>query len=634
VWGTRHDSQPPRFRKLALLLLHPPIAPWCVANADGLDLVLLCDQALPAGSVRVRSLPDNEELFTTMHPDGQHAALHRWRAHIAWDGGHHLTLYAFVVVGAKDAAGTRMPPLWWAADGPHALVPPESAHFRVHRSERPPAWVSQQVFYQVFPDRFARSSTATPDASLVPWGAPVPKRDAASHFYGGDLAGVVEQLPYLHDELGVTALYLNPIFSSRSNHRYDTTDYSHVDARLGGDAALLALRQATQARGMRLVLDAVVNHTGADHRWLQQQPSLYARDDHGRTLGWKGHASLPVLDFAQAAVQQAIYAAPDAVLRHWLRPPFAIDGWRLDVIHMLGEGPGALNNAHHVRAVRQAVREENPEAYLLGEHFSEATRWLQGDQEDGAMNYYGFTTPLWAWLAGVDVGQPLSEPKSRISTAQLDTRMTQAMAPLPYANQLAQLNLLGSHDTVRMLTQLGGDVELMQVAFTLLFTRPGVPCLYYGDEIGTPGGADPDCRRCFDWDRNHWQPALWAHAQQLAQQRRTRSEWQRGAAVTLAQGADWWAYARFDEHAATVVVVNRGSAVDVQVPVHVLPLTPRRWQRLGGTNVPITVTRTLTRTSTGTGTGTGTRTGATADASATLHLHVPAHGSCCVLSLP
>ncbi len=576
-----------------------------MASAAGLDLVLLCDQPLPAGNVRVRSLPDNEERLTTMRADGPQGALHRWRAHIDWDGGNASTWYAFLVT-PPDA-----PPVWWAADGAHALVPAESSHFRVHRSQRPPAWVAQQVFYQVFPDRFARSRTAAPDASLLPWGAPVPTRNAGQHFYGGDLVGVIEQLPYLHDELGVTALYLNPIFSSGSNHRYDTRDYRSVDARLGGDAALIALRHTTQARGMRLLLDAVVNHTGADHAWVQQHPSWFVRGAQGQALGWKGHASLPVLDFAQAGVQQAIYAADDAthpaVLRHWLRPPFAIDGWRLDVIHMLGEGPGARNNSAHVRAMRRAIHEESAEGYVLGEHFSEATRWLQGDQEDGAMNYHGFTTPVWAWLAGLDVGQLPAGSRLRISTALLEAHMTQAMAPVPYANQLAQLNLLGSHDTARMLTRLGGDVPLMQVAFTLLFTRPGVPCIYYGDEMGMTGGDDPDCRRCVDWDRSHWQATLWAHVQGLAQLRRTRTEWQTGATLSLAQGPDWWAYARFNEHAATVVVVNRGDAAQVQVPLHALPVEPKEWALANG--------------------------GAVHTRDAVMRLPIAARGSCCVLSM-
>jgi alpha-glucosidase len=578
-----------------LILLHPPIAPWASATPEGLDLLLLTNETLPPGQVFVRGLPDNEALLTPMVADGQDGDLHRWRAHIAWDRGNALTRYAFVVARDENQGGH----LWLGADGLHALVPPEALHFCVHPHERPPAWVSAQIFYQVLPDRFARGahSTALPaGGALKPWGAPIDQHHRQNTLYGGDLAGVLERLPYLQEELGVTALYLTPIFKSPSHHRYDTSDFTQVDALLGDNTALQALREGTAARGMRLVLDGVMNHTGAGHAWLQTHPHFYARDDHGGVLGWKGHASLPVLDFAQTGVQAAIYAARDtaqdtargavqdavqpAVLRRWLRHPYAIDGWRLDVVHMLGEGPGAHNNAHHVRAMRRAIREENPEAYVLGEHFSEATRWLQGDQEDGAMNYHGFASPVRAWLAGL----PLGAQRARISTAQFEARLTSAIATLPYANQLAQLNLLGSHDTPRFLTELNGDLDLMQVALSLLFTRPGVPCVYYGDEIGLQGGDDPDCRACFDWDRSHWSTPLWQQCQSLAHLRLRRLELQQGATLTLAQGDDWLVYARFigggDGHApaATVVAVNRGAATAVDVPLDSLPLQTSVWR--------------------------------------------------------
>ena len=379
-----------------------------------------------------------------------------------------------------------------------------------------------QVYYQIFPDRFARSGRGPAPAhgTAAEWGAAIDPVRAASTFYGGDLPGLTEKLPYLQDELGVSALYLNPVFASRSNHRYDTVDYFQVDVLLGGNQALVELRRATRTRGMRLVLDAVVNHTGAHHPWLAENPGWYARGDDARVLGWKGHASLPVLDFAVPDVADAVYAAPGAVLRHWLREPYAVDGWRLDVVHMLGEGPGAHRNARHVRAMRRAVREENPQAYVLGEHFSEATRWLQGDQEDGAMNYFGFTQPVRAWLAGLDLGGV----RARLGTADFTAALARAVAAIPYANQLAQLNLLGSHDTTRMLTELGGDIALMKLAATLLFTRPGVPCIYYGDEIGLQGGPDPDCRRCFEWDRRLWDDDLYAHYRALAALRRQRAE--------------------------------------------------------------------------------------------------------------
>jgi len=572
--GPGDNNLPP---PAAPALIHPPIAPWCVATRDGLQLVLLTRPgAAAAGRVFVRTLPDNEELLTPMLADGtegQGGALQRWRADVAWDGGNALTLYAFVVAGAH---GHR----WLAADGEHALVPPEAVHFRVHPHAQPPAWVREQVFYQVFPDRFARSGTgpATAHGVAAEWGAAMEPQRADSTFYGGDLPGLTARLPYLQDELGVSALYLNPVFASRSNHRYDTTDYFQVDALLGGNPALADLRQATQARGMRLVLDAVVNHTGEHHPWVADQPGWYARGDDGRALGWKGHASLPVLDFAVPEVSDAIYAAPGAVLRHWLREPYAIDGWRLDVIHMLGEGPGAQRNARHVRAIRRALREENPQAYVLGEHFAEATRWLQGDQEDGAMNYFGFTQPVRAWLAGLDV----SGMRARLGTADFVAALARAVAAIPYDNQLAQLNLLDSHDTTRMLTELGGDTALMKLAATLHFTRPGVPCIYYGDEIGLQGGPDPDCRRCFPWDRARWDLPLFEHYRTLARLRGQRREWAEGATLALGHGEDWMAYARVVDGSATLVVANRGPAVRVMVPASAWCWPAGPWHDLDG----------------------------------------------------
>jgi alpha-glucosidase len=547
-------------------LLHPPIPPWCVAGPQGLDLVLLTGPTTPAAAF-VRSLPDNEELLTPMQPDGTQGRLVRWRARIAWDGGNALTRYCFGVAGADRV-------IWLGADGEHALVPPEAMHFRVHPREAPPAWVREQVFYQVFPDRFAGAALAgDPDAP----GRAGPPPTA---FHGGDLHGLAAALPYLDDELGASALYLNPVFTAGSYHRYDTLDYTEVCPRLGGNAALAALRAATRERGMRLVLDAVVNHTGAGHPWVTQQPGRYARDAAGRPLGWKGHASLPVLDFADPGVRDAVYGAHDAVLRRWLRAPYSIDGWRLDVIHMLGEGAGARRNLHHVRAMRRAVRDENPEAYLLGEHFAEATRWLQGDAEDGAMNYHGLRLPVLAWLAGPELGGR----RQHITTAAFAAALHRAIAPIPYANQLAQFNLLGSHDTPRLIGLLD-DEALVTLALVLLFAWPGVPGLYYGDEVGLAGGPDPDCRRRFPWDRAHWRHGLFDTCRTLARWRRTRSELAHGAVAALGQGAEWFAFARFVAGAASVVVLNRGAAAEVDLPLAALPLAPLGWRTVLGSGM-------------------------------------------------
>jgi len=542
-------------------LLHPPIAPWRVRQPHGCEITLLVRSDQPVQPL-LRHLPDNEEELLPLQPAGQQGGWTLWRGLLPWDRGNLVTRYGFKLL----AGGTQH---WLAADGLHPRAPGEHCLFRVNREHTPPAWVRDQVFYQVFPDRFARgtagpvklppSMPGEPPNESRAWGEPVPADRPGTVFYGGDLPGIEQRLGYLRDELGATALYLNPVFRSRSNHKYDTESYDEVDAGFGGNEALARLRGALRERGMRLVLDAVVNHTGAQHPWYapgSPERGHYAVDAQGRTPGWKGYASLPVLDYANPAVKQAMFEAPGSVMRRWLQPPYAIDGWRLDAVHMLGEGLGAHNNAGVLREMRRAVKAQQPEAYLVGEHFFEATAWLQGEQEDGAMNYFGFAHPLRAWLAGQDIAyQPI-----RLSTHDFAAWLREAMAAVPYDNQLAQLNLLDSHDTQRFLTLLGGDVQAMQLAVTLLMSFPGTPCVYYGDEIGLEGGNDPDCRRCFDWDRGRWNRPLFEHYREAIARRHARRELREGAFLELHAEGELYAFARFTDSAATVVAVNRGNA--------------------------------------------------------------------------
>jgi alpha-glucosidase len=574
-----------------MLLLHPPIAPWLQRHAAGCRVTLLSDQP-SLDAVYLRVLPDNEEYLLPMQAGGRvdsaAGRLHAWHADMPWDGGNPASRYAFKVVHGGQQR-------WLAADGPHAHVPPEALHFRVVH-DAPPAWVREQVFYQVFPDRFARCDTsrdregepvfgsAALRARQLQWAQPLDPAHANQSFYGGDLDGLRLQLDHVQHTVGATAVYLNPVFTSGSNHRYDTEDYDNVDPALGGNEALARLSRALRERGMRLVLDAVLNHTGTNHPWFNRWGShaepgahqssastwraWYAFNEQGHPIYWKGHDSLPVLDFAHPALREAVYEGPDSIVKRWLRPPYAIDGWRLDVIHMLGEGPGARNNAHHVRGIRASIKAENPEAYMLGEHMSEATRWLQGDQEDGSMNYYGFAQPLWGWLAGQDV----NAHATTLDTAAFVDWLTRARAAIGYDTALAQFNLVGSHDTPRFLTRLSGNTALARLGMTLLFAYPGVPCLYYGDEVGMEGGADPDCRRCMDWSGATWEQALLAHVQRLARLRRERAEWRDGAFDHLARGDDWIAFARYTDRAATVVVANRGARTDVVVALESLPL--------------------------------------------------------------
>ena len=409
-----------------------------------------------------------------------------------------------------------------------------------------PTWVRDAVFYQVFPDRFAASERIVKPGPLEAWDAPPTNYG----FKGGDLLGVVEHLDHIAS-LGATALYLTPVFQSASNHRYHTYDYMAVDPLLGGDAALRELLDAAHGRGMRVVLDGVFNHTGRGfwpfHHVLETGGGSPYRTwfyfdqaglDHHKPLdaypmgrlragmprdepwpgtpetdaasararlgydAWWGMPALPKLNVGEPAVRAYLMG----VAEHWLR--FGIDGWRLDV-------PAEIDDRSFWQEFRDRCRAINPEAYLVGEIWRVAPDWVSGDRFDALMNY-----PLAEAIIGYVGGRSLNEVLLRSHTeygriTRLDgPGFAAALADLlsAYAPETTavQLNLLGSHDTPRVLSLLGGDIEAMELAVLLQGTLPGAPCVYYGDEVGLTGGMDPDSRKAFPWDPARWEADLLA----------------------------------------------------------------------------------------------------------------------------
>lgn len=566
-----------------LLPIHHPLTDQ-IALPDGrLRLGLSLPGDVAATAVWVRYELDNEEYLDAMQPgaDG------RWWAEIPRDPSGPTTRYAF-----KFLAEDRQ--YWWDAAGLGHRVPSRRRHFQAVDGLSVPDWLWSQVFYQVFPDRFrnGRHALTLDDGAHDHMGEPVVRRtwdempdpsQGAREFFGGDLWGVIDALPYLQERLGVSALYLNPIFASRSSHGYDTDDYFRVAPHFGGEEALISLRQATRERDMRLMLDAVVNHTSPHHPWFEaaldndhEARARYAFQDDGSYACWKGFRNLPKLDYRNPDVMQRMVSGETSVLRYWLQPPFEIDGWRLDAVHMAGEGASASNNANLVRAIRRAVKSSHPQAYVLGEHFFEAAEWLQGDQEDGAMNYYGFAHPVRAWLAGLDIsGEPCP-----LETPEFAAWLAEARGALPFLIQLSQLNLLDSHDTPRFLTLLGGNLNRQRIALGLLMTYIGVPCLYYGDEIGLEGGPDPDCRRPFPWDESHWNQALLTWTQQLIRWRREQPALQRGVLIDLLAQGDLYAFARVLPESAVIVVCNRGGDANLPLALGTLGEHARHWTDL------------------------------------------------------
>ncbi len=375
---------------------------------------------------------------------------------------------------------------------------------------RTPDWVKHAVFYQVFPDRFARSERVSKAGNLEAWDDP-----PTPHGYkGGDLLGVTENLDHMQ-ELGVTALYFNPIFQSASNHRYHTHDYFRVDPMLGGDAALRELLDAAHERGMRVVLDGVFNHASRGflqfHDVLENGPAsayldwwhvdgfplgAYGEGDGKRRYAaWWGLPALPKFNTRTQAVREFLWSVGE----HWLR--FGVDGWRLDV-------PSEIDDDAFWREFRRRCHAVKPDAYIVGELWGEAGRWLQGDQFDAVMNYQ-ITRAILGFVAvdvdDAEVARSGYGKVPNISAQRFQRALEEELSRYHPEITQAQLNLLGSHDTPRALTVLGGDRAALRLAFALLFTLPGAPCVYYGDELGLEGGHDPYCRQGMPWRA----PASW-----------------------------------------------------------------------------------------------------------------------------
>lgn len=569
----------------SLFLFHGQTKQWIIQEENALIIRFLChDPAQSISSCFVRCEPDNEEWLVPCEQVevallSDFGTIYQARIPLSQHIGN--TYYVIKCL-------TKTKQIWLSAKGQSSRIPGREAHFKFNAMHQPPTWIQNQTFYQIFPDRFCNSNLGISVKTgeylyqggqhaviAKQWGEPVAQagHDAtgATEFYGGDLKGIEKKLDYLQD-LGISAVYLNPIFTSPSNHKYDTTDYLNVDPHLGSNEEFAELTQALHHRGMRIILDAVFNHTSCDHPWFGRYQStedsaynqpdspyrnyyLFAEKTTQETdsyVGWNGIDTLPKLNFVNHEVQHYLYKAEDSVLKHWLKPPYNIDGWRFDVIHMLGEGAGAYNNAHYVKAFRESAKAVNADTYIVGEHFFEATQWLQGDQEDGAMNYYGFAHPVRAFFAGADIAYHPIE----IDAQEFDDWLAESRAKIPWLNQLAQLNQLDSHDTIRFVSLLEGDVNKLKAASMMLFSYPGTPCLYYGTEIALQGEKDPDNRRCFPWDKLEKNRNLFTFYQRLISLRKNRQELKEGSYQTLYAENRCFAFARHYQGLVTIYAVN------------------------------------------------------------------------------
>ena len=431
-----------------------------------------------------------------------------------------------------------------------------------------PDWVKHAVFYQIFPDRFARGEdrqTRVPSTTIAlePWDSP----PTLQGYKGGNLWGVLEKLDYLQD-LGITALYFTPIFQSASNHRYHTHDYYQVDPILGGNEAFSALIEEAHRRNIAVVLDGVFNHAsrgfyffndilehGPNSPWLdwfkiEGWPlSAYDGSKPANYVGWWNNRALPEFNHENPDVREYIMG----IAEYWLK--VGIDGWRLDV-------PFEITADGFWQEFRDRVKAINPEAYIVGEVWGDSRPWLDGTQFDGVMNYL-FTGPTIAFTGGDRVvkelvEEPAYDPYPPLDAAGYRAKIEQLFDLYDWEIHQAQLNLLDSHDTARIGSVVSEDIPSHELAVLLMMTFPGAPCVYYGNEVGLNGRRDPDCRRAFPPSEGWNHQLLDTYKQAIALRNQNRALRTGEYRVLFAEGMVY-AFARSLPAQTLVIAVNSGT---------------------------------------------------------------------------
>ena len=513
-----------------------------------------------------------------------------------------------------------------------------------------PDWAKGAVIYQIYVDRFANGDPTNDvlDREYIYIGEPVsrvtdwekyPAQMGVREFFGGDLQGVLDHLDYLED-LGVDVLYLNPIFVSPSNHKYDIQDYDYVDPHFtkivvdegevlpegalnniqatkyisrvtdkrnleASNAFFVKFVEEVHKRGMRVILDGVFNHCGSFNKWMDAE-RLYENQygyEKGAYVdknspyhdyftfyneeewpyneeydGWWGHRTLPKLNYEKSP---QLYEYILNIGRKWVSPPYNVDGWRLDVAADLGYNEET--NHRFWRDFRAAVKEANPDAIILAEHYADPGEWLEGDQWDTVMNYNAFMEPVTWFFTGME--KHSDEHRSDLlgnTQAFLDSMMYH-MSRFQYPSLLVSMNELSNHDHSRFLTRTnqtvgrteflgpeaadqGVNKGILRAAVMLQMTWPGAPTIYYGDEAGVTGWTDPDNRRTYPW--GHEDRELIEYHRELIRLHKAHKALMTGSLLYLEGAYKVICYGRFDEQEKMVVLINGSfDKTKVRVPV-------------------------------------------------------------------
>jgi cyclomaltodextrinase len=438
-----------------------------------------------------------------------------------------------------------------------------------------PVWVTDAIFYQIFPERFENGDSGNDPHGVHPWGD-VPK---PGNYFGGDLRGIIDRFDHLKN-LGINALYLNPIFAAESNHKYNTSDYLTIDPAFGTNELFDTFLALCHRNNIRVVLDGVFNHVGTAHFAFQDvkkngNASPYASwfniysfpvhdARHPNYECWWGHGSLPKLMVEHPDVKKYLFD----VTRYWTEK--GIDGWRLDV-------PNEIPHAFW-KEWRTLVRQINPDCYIVGELWQDASSWLQGDEFDATMNYR-FRQACIDYFA-----------HDKISSIGFARLLQEIRDSYPMESNFAMQNLLGSHDTERYLTLCNGEEWRMMLSVIFQMTYLGAPMIYYGDEIGMEGNKDPDCRRCMIWDSAKWNTALYTLTKNLIRIRTESPALRRGEIEEIQNAdeiqGDMVLFRRRHQSEIVYTVINKNSKkLSFSIPVD--RSIRAATEALSGTKIPV-----------------------------------------------
>ena len=476
------------------------------------------------------------------------------------------------------------------------FIPSEEHDFVLLADYDAPRWVKDTVFYQIFPDRFCNGKeelNVKPgeytyqgyEPTSEKWDTPAMEYEEGHNldFRNGDLYGIIEKLDYLQS-LGVNGIYLNPIFVSPSIHRYDALDYFHIDPHLGGDEALEKLIKEMHKRNMKLLLDISVNHTSSASKWFNKQNEFYPSEvgayqnknapernyyffnEDGSYLTWFGVQTMPQLNYTSPELRDAIYRKKDSVLQKWLLPPYGIDGWRFDVADCMARNDKVDLHDEVIEEMRLCLKSVKKDAYLLAEEWADCSCDLKGNRWDATMNYFGAGRPVREFAGAKDLyherNPVLKANKHKLTASEFASRVIEFLRVLPGAVQLQQFNLFDSHDVIRLHNISSVSDSDYKSAVALLFTIPGTPNIYYGDEIALEGRENSvdACRYPFNWnwEKNPQSLSMHDFYSNIIKIRREKKAWSEGSFAVVSAEGYTVCFARFTEDEIIFTAASMG----------------------------------------------------------------------------